>query len=105
MIFVRENTQRDGRELPFRLLGGWGWGADIYISVSKLIGFETFANFLRVSVSENLVSEKKYRFGTVGWEQKGQEQKKEKEADNKKEEEDRKEEKADKKRQEEDKKK
>ena len=62
MIFVRENTQRDGRELPFRLLGGWGWGADIYISVSKLIGFETFANFLRVSVSENLVSEKKYQF-------------------------------------------
>ena len=28
------------------------------ILVSKLLGFETFANFLRVSVSENLVSEK-----------------------------------------------
>ena len=82
-------------------------GAEIDILVPKLLNFETFTNFLRVSVSvsENLVSEKKYRFGTVGWEQKGQEQKKEKEADNKKEEEDRKEEKADKKRQEEDKKK
>ena len=35
--------------------------AEIDISVSKLLGFETFANFLRVlvSVSENLVSEKK----------------------------------------------
>ena len=34
---------------------------EIDISVSKLLGFETFANFLRVtvSVSENLVSEKK----------------------------------------------
>ena len=28
------------------------------ISVSKLLGFETFASFLRVSVSENLVSKK-----------------------------------------------
>ena len=39
-------------------------GAEIDISVSKLLGFETFANFLRVSVSvsENLVSEKKSRF-------------------------------------------
>ena len=36
--------------------------AEIDISVSKLLGFETFANFLRVSVSENLVSEKKSRF-------------------------------------------
>merc|ERR1711973_602353 len=35
--------------------------SEIDISVSKLLGFETFANFLRVSVSvsENLVSEKK----------------------------------------------
>ena len=32
------------------------------ISVSKLLGFETFAKSLRVSVSENLVSEKKSRF-------------------------------------------
>ena len=36
--------------------------AKIDILVSKLLGFETFANFLRVSVSENLVSEKKSRF-------------------------------------------
>ena len=38
--------------------------AEIDISVSKLLGFETFANFLKVSVSvlENLVSEKKSRF-------------------------------------------
>ena len=35
---------------------------EIDISVSKLLGFETFANFLRVSVSENSVSEKKSRF-------------------------------------------
>ena len=37
---------------------------EIDISVSKLLGIETFANFLRVSVSvsENLVSEKKSRF-------------------------------------------
>ena len=34
----------------------------IDISVSKLQGFETFANVLRVSVSENLVSERKSRF-------------------------------------------
>ena len=38
--------------------------AEIDISVSKLLGFETFAKSLRVSVSvsENLVSEKKSRF-------------------------------------------
>ena len=38
---------------------------EIDISVSKLLGFETFANFLRVSVSvsENLVSEKSLSFG------------------------------------------
>jgi len=37
---------------------------EIDISVSKLLGFETFANLLRVSfsVSENLVSEKKSRY-------------------------------------------
>ena len=37
---------------------------EIDISVSKLLGFETFANFFRVSVSvsENLVSQKKFRF-------------------------------------------
>ena len=34
------------------------WAAEIDISVSKLLGFETFANFLRVSVSEDLVSQK-----------------------------------------------
>ena len=32
------------------------------ISVLKLLGFETFDNFLRVSVSKNLISEKKSRF-------------------------------------------
>ena len=32
-------------------------GAEIDISDSKLLGFETFANLLRVSVSKNLVSE------------------------------------------------
>ena len=35
---------------------------EIDISVSKLLGFETFAKSLRVSVSENLVSDKKSRF-------------------------------------------
>ena len=34
----------------------------IDISVSKLLGFETFANVFRVSVSENMVSEKKFQF-------------------------------------------
>ena len=43
-------------ETRFRQKGG---RPEIDISVSKLLGFETFANFLRVSVliSENLVSE------------------------------------------------
>ena len=36
--------------------------SEIDILVSKLLGFETFAKSLRVSVSENLVSEKKSRF-------------------------------------------
>ena len=36
--------------------------AEIDISVSKLLGFKTFAKSLRVSVSENLVSEKKSQF-------------------------------------------
>ena len=36
---------------------------EIDISVSKLLGFKTFANVLRVSVSENLVSEKSLCFG------------------------------------------
>ena len=44
------------------------------ISVSKLLGFETFANFLRVSVSvlENLVSEKKswFRFRKIWYQKK-----------------------------------
>ena len=35
---------------------------EIDISISKLLCFETFANFLRVLVSENLVSEKKSQF-------------------------------------------
>ena len=40
------------------------FAAEIDISVSKLLGFETFAKSLRVSVSvsENLVSEKKSWF-------------------------------------------
>ena len=38
-------------------------GAEIDISVSKLLGFKTFANLLRVSVSENLVLEKSLGFG------------------------------------------
>ena len=37
--------------------------AEIDISVSKLLGFKTFAKSLRVSVSENLVSEKSLGFG------------------------------------------
>ena len=36
--------------------------AEIDIWVSVLLGSKTFANFFRVSVSENLVSEKKLRF-------------------------------------------
>ena len=41
-----------------------GWRTEIDISVSKFLGFETFAKSLTVSVSvsENLVSEKKSRF-------------------------------------------
>ena len=48
-------------ETRFRHKGG---RPEIDISVSKLLGFETFAIYLRVSVSvsENLVSEKKSRF-------------------------------------------
>ena len=37
-------------------------GAEIDISDSKLLGFETFASFLRVSVSEKLVLEKSLGF-------------------------------------------
>ena len=42
--------------------------SEIDISVSKLLGVETFANFLRVlvSVSENLVSERKSLLGVLG---------------------------------------
>merc|ERR1712115_229741 len=47
---------------------------EIDISVSKLLGFETCANFLRVSVSvsENLVSENKsrYRFRKIWYRKK-----------------------------------
>ena len=39
------------------------WWSEIDISISKLLCFETFANFLRVLVSENLVSEKSLSFG------------------------------------------
>ena len=48
-------------ETRFRQKGG---RPEIDISVSKLLGFETFANFLRVSVSvsENLVLEKSLGF-------------------------------------------
>ena len=46
--------------------GHTSWTSEIDISVSKLLGFETFANFLRVSVSENLVTGKKsLSFGFV----------------------------------------
>ena len=34
----------------------------------KLLGFKSFANFLRVSVSENLVSKKSFGFGKFGLE-------------------------------------
>ena len=46
--------------------------AEIDILVSKLLSFETFANFLKVSVSvsENLVSEKSLGFGKFGLEKK-----------------------------------
>ena len=45
---------------------------EIDILVSKLLSFETFANFLKVSVSvsENLVSEKSLGFGKFGLEKK-----------------------------------
>ena len=51
--------------LYWAVLGYTGlyWAAEIDISVSKLLGFETFANFLRDSVSEALVLEKSIRFG------------------------------------------
>ena len=45
--------------------GHTSWTSEIDISVSKLLGFETFANFLRVLVSENLASEKKSRFRKI----------------------------------------
>ena len=38
-------------------------GAEIDTSVSKLLSLKIFANVLRVSVSENLVSEKSLGFG------------------------------------------
>ena len=45
---------------------------EIDISVSKLLGFETFANFLRVLVSKNFVPEKSlgFGFGKLGLEKK-----------------------------------
>ena len=48
----------------FTLLYTCMCNVEIDISVLKLLGFKTFANFFRVSVSvsENLVSEKKSRF-------------------------------------------
>ena len=60
------------RKLWFRTIGqmdvlfaNCGLGPEIDFSVSKLLGFETFANFLRVSVSvsENLVLERSLGFG------------------------------------------
>ena len=51
-----------------KLGAGSYWSlTEIDISVSKLLGFETFAKSLRVwvSVSENLVSEKKSRFRKI----------------------------------------
>ena len=42
------------------------WQPEIGILASKLLGFETFANFLRVSFLENLVSEKSLGFGEFG---------------------------------------
>ena len=49
------------------LFANCGLGPEIDFSVSKLLGFETFANFLRVSVSvsKNLVSEEKSRFRKI----------------------------------------
>ena len=41
--------------------------SEIDISVSKLLGFETFAKYLRVSISENLVLEKSLGFGKFGF--------------------------------------
>ena len=38
---------------------------EIDILVSKLLGFDTFANFFRVSVSKNLVLEKKFWFQKI----------------------------------------
>ena len=56
------------------LFANCGLGPEIDFSVSKLLGFETFANFLRVSVSvsENLVLERglSFGFGKFGLEKK-----------------------------------
>ena len=56
-------------ETRFRQKGG---RPEIDISVSKLLGFETFANFLRVSVSvsENLVLERSLGFGKLNLDKK-----------------------------------
>ena len=58
------------------LFANCGLGPEIDFSVSKLLGFETFANFLRVSVSvsENLVLERSlsFGFGKFGLEKKSQ---------------------------------
>ena len=54
------------------LFANCGLGPEIDFSVSKLLGFETFANFLRVSVSvsENLVLEKSLYFRKLRLEKK-----------------------------------
>ena len=59
---ILEGVKRQTSRAPYN--GPKQQWPEIDILVSKLLGFETFANFLRVSVSvsENLVSEKKSLF-------------------------------------------
>ena len=57
-------VSNNSRKFAVHFGGLTGCQSEIDISVSKLLGFETFAKYLRVSVlvSENLVWEKKSRF-------------------------------------------
>ena len=62
--FIKVRTQKSFITFSLIKLSG-PLVAECDISVLKLLGFETFANFLRVLVSENLVAEKKSRFWKI----------------------------------------
>ena len=63
-VFAQKASRREYGRLCWNqgLRGDDILAAEIDISASKLLGFETFAKSWRVSVSENLVSEKSLGF-------------------------------------------